>query len=335
MEQPHQFLDWLQTKVADLKINMLIPVTEISSQLILMYRHRFSDCIIPYADLITVTALANKRNLVDLARKIGIPVPETISLKEGQAALDLPINQFPVVLKPELSRVWLGNQWLNTSVHIVHNANELKLLVNQHRYLRDFPVMVQEYIPGSGAGLFTIFDHGKAVAYFTHRRLREKPPSGGVSVLSQSVELNTELVNYSQKLLEMVNWHGVAMVEYRIATDGTPYLMEVNTRFWGSLQLAIDSGVDFPMLLLQIATNSHNHGQTQDNYKTGVVMRWLLGDLDRLYIILKDKKVSLRLKVHETLAFFTPKSGTRYEVNRFDDLAPAWFEFKQYIKALL
>ena len=30
----------------------------------------------------------------------------------------------------------------------------------------------------------------------------------------------------------------------------SPYLMEVNGRFWGSLQLAIDAGVDFPALLV-------------------------------------------------------------------------------------
>ena len=49
-----------------------------------------------------------------------------------------------------------------------------------------------------------------------------------------------------QELLDELNWHGVAMVEFKVTEDGTPYLMEINTRFWGSLQLAIDAGVDFP-----------------------------------------------------------------------------------------
>ena len=40
---------------------------------------------------------------------------------------------------------------------------------------------------------------------------------------------------------------GVAMVEsQRRARWPRLYLMEVNCRFWGSLQLAIDCGVDFP-----------------------------------------------------------------------------------------
>lgn len=48
-------------------------------------------------------------------------------------------------------------------------------------------------------------------------------------------------------------WHGVAMVEFKVTADGTAYLMEINGRFWGSLQLAIDAGVDFRWLLYQLA----------------------------------------------------------------------------------
>ncbi|MCK7577967.1 MAG: ATP-grasp domain-containing protein [Chromatiales bacterium] len=57
----------------------------------------------------------------------------------------------------------------------------------------------------------------------------------------------------AKKLLDAVSWHGVAMVEFRVTLEGKPYLMEINTRFWGSLQLAIDAGVDFPYWLIRFA----------------------------------------------------------------------------------
>ena len=60
------------------------------------------------------------------------------------------------------------------------------------------------------------------------------------------------MIEASEKILGHVAWEGVAMVEFLVADDGTPYLMEVNTRFWGSLQLSIDAGVDFPYLLYQV-----------------------------------------------------------------------------------
>ena len=70
-------------------------------------------------------------------------------------------------------------------------------------------------------------------------------------MLSASAAVTPQLEAYARKLLDAVHWHGVAMVEFRETPQGEFYLMEVNTRFWGSLQLAIDSGVDFPALLLR------------------------------------------------------------------------------------
>lgn len=71
----------------------------------------------------------------------------------------------------------------------------------------------------------------------------------------ESVVADPALVERSRRLLARLNWQGVAMVEYKIdASTGMPYLMEINGRFWGSLQLAIDAGVDFPRLLLEVAT---------------------------------------------------------------------------------
>ena len=45
------------------------------------------------------------------------------------------------------------------------------------------------------------------------------------------------------------NWVGIAMVEWLIhPTTNEPYLIEINPRFWGSLEVAIRSGVGFPTL---------------------------------------------------------------------------------------
>jgi predicted ATP-grasp superfamily ATP-dependent carboligase len=124
------------------------------------------------------------------------------------------------------------------------------------------------------------------------------------------------------------------MVEFRVANDGTPYLMEVNTRFWGSLQLAIDAGVDFPELLYRIT-----NGETppaQQPYKKGVRLRWLLGDLDSLYLVLKSSQYSISVKFSRIRDFLTPHLfSTRHEVNRLGDLKPAFTELKQYIRDLV
>jgi predicted ATP-grasp superfamily ATP-dependent carboligase len=123
------------------------------------------------------------------------------------------------------------------------------------------------------------------------------------------------------------------MVEFKVSSDGTPYLMEINGRFWGSLQLAIDAGVDFPYLLYQLAIGLPVAPVEQ--YKIGVKSRWLLGDLDHLYLQLKAprQKVSLAEKLKSMARFCLPyQRGMRYEINRLHDLGPFLFELRSYLR---
>src|SRR5690625_7009034 len=112
--------------------------------------------------------------------------------------------------------------------------------------------MLQEFIPGKGAGVFCLYDRGQPVAFFAHRRLREKPPEGGVSVLSESAEVDPVMHEYAVKLLDTVQWHGAAMVEFRISHEGVPYVMDGNRRFWDSHQIALTSVVVYTNLLCGI-----------------------------------------------------------------------------------
>ena len=132
--------------------------------------------------------------------------------------------------------------------------------------------------------------------------------------------------------MENAKWHGIAMVEFKVEEDGSAHLIEVNTRFWGSLQLSIDAGVDFPWLLYQVAIGKQPNSVTQ--YQTGNRLRWLLGDLDNLYITVKGKS-NIITKIQAILSFLNPFGPkTRHEVNRWGDLAPFWWELRKYIKDL-
>src|SRR5205823_2531443 len=124
--------------------------------------------------------------------------------------------------------------------------------------------------------------------------LREKPPSGGVSVLRESVPVDPIVRDQAIRLLGPLGWHGVAMLEYKQdRRTGTPYLMEVNGRFWGSLQLAVDAGVDFAYLAWQLALG--HRPEIAPSYRVGVKSRWLLGDLDHLLTRLGTRDRDLQL----------------------------------------
>jgi biotin carboxylase len=121
------------------------------------------------------------------------------------------------------------------------------------------------------------------------------------------------------------------MVEFKISSSGRPYLLEVNPRFWGSLQLAIDAGVDFPWLLYKLAAGAPI--DPPDGYQTAIRCRWILGDLDSLYLTLRSNH-KLAYKLRKVLNFLAPSSRrTRHEVNRLEDLRPFLFELRHYLRA--
>lgn len=331
---PEQFIETLSNIVQQQGINILMPMTELTTQLLLLHHEVFPEVKIPFPDINIVDSLADKNKLMQMAESLDVPIPQTWYVTDPEnlpcKLEDLP---YPLVLKPGKSWILHQGEWRRAGVHIVSDVETAKATLDSYWAFKAYPFMLQQCVDGEAAGVFAIYDQTKPLAFFAHRRLREKPPSGGVSVLSASAPVDPELLAPAKKLLDNVGWHGVAMVEFKVAPDGTPYLMEINTRFWGSLQLAVDAGVDFPYMLYKLANKEKP--ETVTDYKTGLKLRWLLGDLDNLYLNLRDPQLPIRRKLSTLLFFILPSAGrTRHEVNRWSDLKPFWWELKQYVSDL-
>ncbi|MFE8071659.1 ATP-grasp domain-containing protein [Marinobacteraceae bacterium S3BR75-40.1] len=334
---PAGFLEDVLRIVEAHRIDFILPMTEASTYVLLANRSRLPAHVkLPFPSDKQVQQLANKSELTRLAQSLGLPVPESQHYANAQALLSATssIQRYPVVLKPALSKILLEDRIVSTSVVIVRNEKALKAALQQDQF-KNYPFMVQEFITGEGQGVFTLFRSGRPLCFFAHRRLREKPPEGGVSVLSESRDIDTHMQQIATKLLESAQWDGVAMVEFKVSADGTPYLMEVNPRFWGSLQLAIDAGVDFPYFLYRSVYDPHYQPPSQFP-APGNRLRWLLGDLDRLYLVLKAPatRYSVSQKLMAVLQFLSYHRKTRHEVNRWPDMAPFWYELKAYIRSL-
>ncbi len=127
------------------------------------------------------------------------------------------------------------------------------------------------------------------------------------------------------------------MVEYKVdERTGTPYLMEVNGRFWGSLQLAVDAGVDFPALLVRAALGQPLPPPPE--YREGVRLRWLWGDVDHLIARLRpaaDRNGNgLRAGRFGAVADWVTswRPGERWETLRFSDPRPFLRESLEWVK---
>jgi hypothetical protein len=334
---PADYADAVAALARRVGARVILPVTDASILALLPARSILHPAVLPFPDEATCRLVANKATLLEVAAGLGIPVPvQTTLLSPADGPGVVAGLRFPVVLKP--SRSVAESDHGRAKFGVLHAANEQGFLESLDRMPEAaFPVLVQERVVGPGLGVFLLRWDDAVLAHFAHRRVREKPPSGGVSVRSVSVPAEPALLAQAESLLRQVGWNGVAMVEFKRGTDGRAYLMEINGRFWGSLQLAIDSGVDFPRLLVEAAM-----GRTPspvDTYRVGVRRRWWWGEVDHLLARLRHRPEVLALPPGSpssaAVAFdllTAPFRGVRGEVCRLSDPAPALREAFDWLR---
>ncbi len=334
------FVRFLRSFVERERIDVMLPVTDVTTHAVCAHRAQLS-CYTRLAvpSLPAFELVTDKASLMGHAARCGVPVPQT-HVVEGRAGLRnvLARVSYPAVVKPIRSRIETGTGWVLGSAHYAESREQLEHLFDAHAYLASHPVLIQERIVGPGIGMFALFDHGKLVAEFSHRRLREKPPAGGASVLSESRAVEPSLREFAVRMLGSIGWHGVAMMEYKQdRRTGDCVLMEVNGRFWGSLELAVAAGVDFPFLTLQLAQGLRP--ETTPAYAAGVTNRWLLGDMDHLLLRLFRSDDALNLPhgapsalrtLIDFLKIVRPKQ--HYEVISRTDWRPFMTELRQYVR---
>jgi len=296
LTQPERFIAAVEDLTRRQAVKVLLPMSDASLLAILSVRDRFTGVHIPFPQREVFCRVSDKLELLTTAAALGIPVPSQHVLRQraDRVRLGRRSLRFPLVVKPTRS-VTLSPQGAATfGVRYAHQETELTAILDALP-AQAYPVLLQQPILGPGLGVFLLRWSDQILAIFSHRRLREKPPSGGVSVYCESTPLDRRLVSQSIALLEQFGWQGVAMVEYKQQeATGDAYLMEVNGRFWGSLQLAIDAGVDFPSLLVRAALGERV--SPVRSYEVGVRSRWLWGDVDHLLARLRGARPGLDLE---------------------------------------
>lgn len=325
---------------------VLFPMTDVTLGEILRRKEEFDKhVIIPFDSYEKYLQISDKSKLFRLAQTLGVPVPKTYTSSEYPGN-NIPIAalsgvEYPVVVKSCFSKIRSGDTVIDTIVRYATTEKELKAILSFDVF-RNFPFLIQERIQGLGVGIFLLMKDGRVLAKFAHRRIREKPPSGGVSVLCESITPPSEAVRAATEILAGVQWSGVAMVEFKHdEKENIHKLIEVNARFWGSLQLAISSGVDFPYLLFQMATGGTI--EEPKGYRLGMKSRWELGDLDHLLIRLLKKTSTLslpktspsRLEVAGEFFFDMFRPSVANEILRKDDPGPFFHEFREYIRSMI
>jgi protein-tyrosine-phosphatase/predicted ATP-grasp superfamily ATP-dependent carboligase len=250
---------WLCELDARFGFALVVPTTEASLRWLRAMRedHPVRRKAVLPGDAALDAAL-DKSRTGRIARELGLPVPATREL--AQCPRDVPWPEemrrppaaWPVVLKPVRSKVVRGGKLASLAVAVVHDEATRALTLSS--WLPDTPVQEQAWVPGRGIGVEVLYEHGRMAWHFVHERLHEWPLTGGASTLRRAAGPEPELVEMTRRLLDHLQWHGVAMVEWRRDAGGAVHLMEINPRLWGSLPLTIAAGVPIPLGLLSLAT---------------------------------------------------------------------------------
>ncbi len=192
----------------------------------------------------TCERAGDKLQMVQLAESLGLAAPRTYEVK-SMTHLNVLGKEltFPLVMK---GRHESGQKIVSYASKLSELESKYQALC--HRFKLDAPEqypILQEYIPGWGCGFFALYQNGTPKRVFMHRRVREYPVSGGASSCAESF-FHTDLMTLGLRMLDHLGWHGVAMVECRFDTRTNRFtLIEVNAKFWGSLELALKAGADF------------------------------------------------------------------------------------------
>lgn len=210
---------------------MVIPVGFIDNVLLAKYKQLLPpDIILPIPSYETIIQVSRKDLVPKLCKQLGIKYPKIYVFEKG---IDTPlvIKEVTDSSKPEY-------------VFFTENLSE------KVKY-RKSKILIQEFIPGIGYGYFALAKNGLIIIDYTHVRIIEEKPSGGPSIVS-CIEFNPEVLRLGRKIVKKLKWTGILMVEFRRDLEtGEYYLLELNPKFWGSLELATSKNIDIPKYLIE------------------------------------------------------------------------------------
>ncbi len=330
---PQKFLSDIVAEAATQSGTLVLPMTEATTLLISGHR----ECLVAAGARFVLPSQADLLRAVDksqttaLAQSLGIAIPRTYSVSSAEEVREMAGGmQFPVVLKPRTSHEQppLGKSsrpamratgrpsYARNATELLHAFTEMSR--------RCSAVLIQEFVEGTGTGYFTLMKQGELRAEFAHRRIRDVHPTGSGSAMRESILPSPQIREKSLAMLRALNWHGAAMIEYRIRADQTPVFLEVNGRFWHSLPLACYAGVDFPALLAHMA--EFGDVAPPPAYRVGLKCRWVVGDFRHLVEVWKGPPPGYPGKfprpLPTLLAELTPRLGTFHDNFMWQDPLP-------------
>lgn len=263
------------------EIKLILP-SHNETEIIARHRHKFSDHVVSMIPHESHCKLFNnKSDAYDYVSSIGIPVPTRIKYIDPNSISELLKSKG---IEKTVIKLLTGNSGKGVFYGKSPNDTEktVKELIERFKLVPARYPQIEEYVEGEGYGCSVLYNDGKFIANFSHRRLRDKIETGGTSTYRESTH-HRGIEVATKTIFDSLGYNGLAMCEFKVCSKtGRFWFIEVNPRMWGSISLAIESGVQFPYLAWLCATEGtakaisyHKSCKINKNWKA----RWLLGDI--------------------------------------------------------
>ena len=198
------------------------------------YQHLLPDSLlVPIATHDQIMTAYDKGLTMAHAEKVGVPIPQTIYPDSVEQVAELASGViFPTWIKLKKSNSAKGVFKIDDLESLIKRYAEI---VEEFSLDADSLPLIQQHISGKVYAVSMLFNKGKMVSKFVRKNIREKTHGGGTCTKCVSVRVPT-LENHAQKMLETLNWHGPAMLEFKYDEDNdAAYLLEINPRYHGTI----------------------------------------------------------------------------------------------------
>jgi carbamoyl-phosphate synthase large subunit len=267
--------------IRDRGVELVVPAEDGSLELLYETDGLLGDARVLGGDRASARLALDKSRTLMRARQAGFATPpyaEPESVEEAVAAGGE--LGFPCVVKPRRSYARAGNAMRSARLTYAFSPGDVR------RAVQDFLAggfempLVQAWVPGRSIGVATVWHARRLLGFGVREAFSQYPIRGGSAVWRATVSPRETGVDQALGLMRAVGFEGLGDVQYHIARDGTPTLMEIGARTYGWLPLTIAAGADLPLIAAR-ALDGHEPAETVVAVP-GLHMRWPRGEVARL-----------------------------------------------------
>jgi predicted ATP-grasp superfamily ATP-dependent carboligase len=329
--EPESYVAALAALVQKYQIDLLLPVHE-DCLAIQTYRHLLPKTLtIASPSRSDLLIALDKYEIIKIAELAQVGIPRTIVPLDFDHLSQLSQSlSFPLILKTRRGNSGKGVFRIQDSADLVPKYREVvesfRLSVHQ------LPIL-QEFMTGDGYGSCFLAEKGKLHGCFVERYLRCKEKGFGTSVLREPYHWPL-LEEYTSRLVAEMNWTGIGHFDF----IGTPelnqaYLIEMNPRFWGALNLAVQNGYDFPRAWITMLTDGKPDLDCLQPSSQPTRSLWIVGEMIAGVGELKEGHLGALLNSLRRIVF--PGLRSTYDDFRWHDPLPLGMEMLYYGNAFL